>query len=40
MTIDEAVRLTLSASCLPQKGFSLYVLDMGQPVRIFIWRSK
>jgi O-antigen biosynthesis protein WbqV len=35
MTIDEAVRLTLSASCLPQQGFSLYVLDMGRPVRIF-----
>ncbi len=35
MTIDEAVRLTLAASSLPQKGFALYVLDMGEPVRIF-----
>jgi O-antigen biosynthesis protein WbqV len=34
MTIDQAVRLTLAASSLPQQGFSLYVLDMGRPVRI------
>lgn len=34
MTIDDAVRLTLMASSLPQSGFSLYVLDMGEPVRI------
>jgi O-antigen biosynthesis protein WbqV len=34
MTIDEAVRLTLAASSLPQNGFSLYVLDMGRPIRI------
>jgi FlaA1/EpsC-like NDP-sugar epimerase len=35
MTIDEAVRLTLTAASLPQDGFSVYVLDMGAPVRIF-----
>ncbi len=35
MTIDDAVRLTLAAASLPQKGFSVYVLDMGDPVRIF-----
>ena len=35
MTIDDAVRLTLTAASLPQKGFSVYVLDMGEPVRIF-----
>ena len=34
MTIDQAVRLTLAASSLPQEGFALYVLDMGRPVRI------
>lgn len=35
MTIDDAVRLTLTAASLPQDGFSVYVLDMGEPVRIF-----
>jgi O-antigen biosynthesis protein WbqV len=34
MTIDEAVRLTLTSASLPQNGFSLYVLDMGEPARI------
>lgn len=34
MTIEQAVKLTLAASSLPQYGFSLYVLDMGRPVRI------
>ena len=34
MTIQDAVRLTLAASGLPQSGFPLYVLDMGKPVRI------
>ncbi len=35
MTIDDAARLTLTAASLPQDGFSVYVLDMGEPVRIF-----
>lgn len=34
MSIEEAVGLTLAASCLPQTGYSLYVLEMGEPVRI------
>ena len=34
MTISEAVGLTLCASDLPQKGYGLYVLDMGKPVKI------
>jgi O-antigen biosynthesis protein WbqV len=34
MSINDAVRLTLAASSLPQRGFALYVLDMGRPVRI------
>ena len=34
MTIEDAVRLTLAAASLPQSGFALYVLDMGNPVRI------
>lgn len=35
MSIDDAVRLTLAAASLPQEGFAIYVLDMGEPVRIF-----
>ena len=35
MTIEDAVRLTLAAASLPQAGFALYVLEMGNPVRIF-----
>ncbi len=35
MTIEDAVRLTLAASSLPQNGYALYVLEMGRPVRIF-----
>ena len=35
MTIEEAVRLTLAAASIPQRDFKLYVLDMGEPVRIF-----
>ena len=34
MTIEDAVRLTLAAASLPQNGYALYVLDMGEPVRI------
>jgi FlaA1/EpsC-like NDP-sugar epimerase len=35
MTIGDAVRLTLAAASLPQNGYALYVLEMGEPVRIF-----
>jgi len=35
MTIEDAVRLTLAAASVPQSKFSIYILDMGQPVRIF-----
>jgi FlaA1/EpsC-like NDP-sugar epimerase len=35
MSIEDAVRLTLAAASLPQAGFALYVLEMGNPVRIF-----
>ena len=35
MTIEDAVRLTLAASSLPQESYALYVLEMGKPVRIF-----
>lgn len=35
MSIEEAVRLTLAASSLLQRGYTLYVLEMGEPVRIF-----
>jgi FlaA1/EpsC-like NDP-sugar epimerase len=35
MTIEDAVRLTLAAASLPQNGYTLYVLEMGKPVRIF-----
>jgi FlaA1/EpsC-like NDP-sugar epimerase len=35
MTVEDAVRLTLAAASLPQTGYALYVLEMGQPVRIF-----
>jgi FlaA1/EpsC-like NDP-sugar epimerase len=35
MTVEDAVRLTLAAASLPQKGYALYVLEMGKPVRIF-----
>lgn len=34
MTIEDAARLTLAASTVPQCGYALYVLDMGEPVRI------
>jgi FlaA1/EpsC-like NDP-sugar epimerase len=35
MTIEDAVRLTLAAASLSQNGYALFVLDMGEPVRIF-----
>lgn len=35
MTIEDAVRLTLAAASLPQNGYALYVLEMGEAVRIF-----
>jgi FlaA1/EpsC-like NDP-sugar epimerase len=35
MTIKDAVRLTLAAASLSQSGYALYVLEMGEPVRIF-----
>jgi len=34
MTIEDAVRLTLAAASVPQQGFTIYVLDMNEPVRI------
>ena len=34
MSIEDAVRLTLAAASLPQNGHAVYVLDMGEPVRI------
>jgi FlaA1/EpsC-like NDP-sugar epimerase len=34
MTIGEAVGLTLASSSLPQNGYALYVLDMGEAVKI------
>ncbi|GLS21986.1 hypothetical protein GCM10007874_50030 [Labrys miyagiensis] len=35
MTIEDAVRLTLAAASIPQNSYALYVLEMGNPVRIF-----
>ena len=35
MSIEDAVRLTLAAASLPQKRYAIYILDMGEPVRIF-----
>jgi O-antigen biosynthesis protein WbqV len=35
MTAEDAVRLTLAAASVPQIKFSIYILDMGRPVRIF-----
>jgi O-antigen biosynthesis protein WbqV len=34
MTIEDAARLVLASASLPQEGCALYVLDMGEPVRI------
>jgi FlaA1/EpsC-like NDP-sugar epimerase len=34
MTIAEAVQLTLAASAIQHDGYGLYVLDMGEPVKI------
>ncbi|HLH11957.1 MAG TPA: polysaccharide biosynthesis protein [Methylovirgula sp.] len=35
MTVEDAVSLTLAASSLEQNGCCAYILDMGEPVRIF-----
>jgi O-antigen biosynthesis protein WbqV len=34
MSIEEAVRLSLAAASVPQQEFTIYVLDMNEPVRI------
>jgi FlaA1/EpsC-like NDP-sugar epimerase len=34
MSIEDAVRLSLAAGSIPQKEFTIYVLDMDEPVRI------
>ena len=39
MTIPEAAQLVLQAGALAEGG-SIYVLDMGEPVKIMIWPSS
>jgi FlaA1/EpsC-like NDP-sugar epimerase len=34
MRVEDAVRLVLASASLPQDGCSIYVRDMGEPVRI------